>query len=204
MSQQISHGKKESKLKQITQLLWIVCLNIIIFTTNSVQWTSFIYTFITYGKEYNRESPSDQKMFLIINIIQITLTVAMCIFMFKNFFKPHLQTKVRFLILSIYHLINCLRCTLVILESVYHSNSGFGLTMLYVPFVILNSSLVLVFSKAAFSVPKLNDIWSLEKMTSKELCFIPNLLFTIVFLTILSVGLFFVLYSFGVFPTFYA
>ena len=124
--------------------------------------------------------------------------------MFKNFFKPHLQTKVRFLILSIYHLINCLRCTLVILESVYHSNSGFGLTMLYVPFVILNSSLVLVFSKAAFSVPKLNDIWSLEKMTSKDLCGIPNLLFTIAILSSMSFVLYNVLYSLHVFPTYYA
>ena len=96
MSQQISHDKKKSKLKQIKQLVWIVCLNIIIFTTNSVQWTSFIYTFITYGKEYNHKSPSDQKMFLIINIIQITLTVAMCIFMFKNFFK-HKMLKTIFL-----------------------------------------------------------------------------------------------------------
>ena len=204
MSQQISHDKKKSKLKQIKQLAWIVCLNVIIFTTNSVQWTSFIYTFITYGKEYNRESPSDQKMFLIINIIQMTLTIAMCIFMFKNFFKPHLQTKVRFLILSIYHLINCLRCTLVILESVYHSNSGIGLTMLYVPYVILNSSLVLVFAKAVFSAPKLNDIWSLEKMTSKDLCFIPNLLFTIVILSSMSFVLYNVLYSLHVFPTYYA
>ena len=204
MSQQISHGKKKSKLKQIMQLVWIVCLTVIIFTTNTVQWTSFIYTFITYGKEYNRESPSDQKMFLIINIIQITLTIALCILMFKNFFKSHLQTKVRFFILSIYHLINSLRCALVILESVYHSNSGIGLTMLYVPYVILNSSLVLVFAHAAFSVKKLNDIWSLEKVTSKNLCLIPNMLFAIVILSSTCFILYNVLYSLHVFPTYYA
>ena len=56
--------------------------------------------------------------------------------------------------------------------------------------------IVIVFAKAAFSVSKLNDIWSLEKMTSKELCCIPNLLFSIVFLSFIPFTFFIVVNSF--------
>ena len=62
-------------------------------------------------------------------------------------------------------------------------DENIGVAMLMASFTMLNLPPFLVFAKAAFSVPKLNDIWSLEKMTSKELCWVPNLLFTIVFLT---------------------
>ena len=141
-------------------------------------------------------------MFFIVNIVQLTLTIFMLIFMFKNCFKQELQTKVRFLTLSNYHLINCLRCTLVII--LWAFNKNIGLTMLYIPFIILNLSLVVVFAHAAFSVKKLNDIWSLEKMSSKSLCFISNLLLAIVILSSMSFVLYNVLYSLHVFPTYYA
>ena len=69
---------------------------------------------------------------------------------------------------------------------------------------LMNLLLVLVFLKAAFTVEKLNDILSLDKMTSKELCPIPNLLFTTVIMISMGFALFWVSYSFHVFPTYYA
>ena len=108
MSQQISHTKKISKLKQFKQLLWIICLAGTIFTANIFNLNNFIWSCVCYGKEYNRSSPSAQKLQLIRTITYATLMIIMCIFIWKNCFKQHLQTKVRFISLSISHIINCM------------------------------------------------------------------------------------------------
>ena len=183
MSKQISHTKKISKLKQVKQLVWIICLAGTIFTANIFNLNNFIWSCVCYGKEYNRSSPSAQKLQLIRTITYATLMIIMCIFIWKNCFKQHLQTKVRFISLSINHIINCMVVCLTLIFSIFGQDTGnIGSAGPLITMILPNLSLVLVFTKAAFSVAKLNDIWSLEKMTSKELCCIPNLLFTIVFL----------------------
>ena len=184
MSQQISHTKKISKLKQVKQLVWIICLAGTIFTANIFNLNNFIWRCVCHGKEYNRSSPSAQKSQLIQVIAYATLMIIMCIFIWKNCFKQHLQTKVRFIILSINHIINCIVICLILIVSIFGEDTGnIGSAGPLITMILPNLSLVLVFAKAAFSVAKLNDIWSLEKMTSKELCCIPNLLFTIVILS---------------------
>ena len=184
MSQQISHTRKTSKLKQIKQLLWIICLAGTVFTANTYALINFVWRCVCYGKEYNRSSPSAQKSQLIQVIAYATLMIIMCIFIWKNCFKQHLQTKVRFIILSINHIINCIVICLILIVSIFGEDTGnIGSAGPLITMILPNLSLVLVFAKAAFSVAKLNDIWSLEKMTSKELCCIPNLLFTIVILS---------------------
>ena len=201
MSQQISHTKKKSKLKQVKQLVWIVCLAGTIFTSKIFILNILLFAFLSYGKDYNRLPPSKQS--LITPIIGLSLFVFTYIFVYKNCFKQHLQTKVRFITLSIYHFLMCMAILNEIVGHLEDNIGSSGVATILLPFFMLSLSLVFVYMKGAFSVPKLNDIWSLEKMTSKELCFIPNLLFTIVFLPCFSTCLFFVLYSFGVFPTFY-
>ena len=184
MSQQISHTKKISKLKQVKQLVWIICLAGTIFTANIFNLNNFIWRCVCHGKEYNRSSPSAQKSQLIQVISYATLMISMSIFIWKNCFKKDSQTKVRFISLSIYHIINCIIDCMVLIISIFGQDTGnIGTAGISIVMIMLNSSLVLVFAKAAFSVSKLNDIWSLEKMTSRELCCIPNLLFTIVILS---------------------
>ena len=151
-----------------------------------------------------RVPPHVQKYYLSVTIIYATLVVFMCIFMFKNCFKQHLQTKVRFIILCIYHIIYCLFHSLALIGYVSgEDTASINFILPEVQHIILHVSLVLVFAKAAVSATKLNDIWSLEKMTSNELCRIPNLLFTIVFLSFFYSHLNTLLYSLHVFPTHY-
>ena len=184
MPKQTSHTKKNSKLKQIKQTLWILSLSGIIFITNIVILCSFFAAVINYGKDYYNVPPQMQKHYLIGAIIYVTLVVFMCIFMYKNCFKQHLQTKVRFIILSTYHITICVVNSILLISAFYAEDYAIiGFILPTVQHLILHSSLVLVFAKAAVSVTKLNDIWSL--MTSKELCWNPNLLFTIVFLSFL-------------------
>ena len=184
MSQQISHTKKTSKLKLAKQLVWIISLAGTIFTANTINLSMLVWGILCYGKEYNRIPLSMHKIHLLGSIISLTLIVFMCSFMYKNCFKQHSQTKVRFIVLSINHIINCIYDLLALIFTVFGQDIGnIGVAGPNISFIILNSSLVLVFAKAAFSASKLNDVWSLEKMTSKELCCIPNLLFSIVFLT---------------------
>ena len=197
MSQQISHTKKTSKLKLAKQLVWIISLAGTIFTANTIQLNMLVWGFLCYGKEYNRMPLSMQKFNLLGSIISLTLVVFMCSFMYKNCFKQHSQTKVRFIVLSINHIINCIYNLIALIGFVFGQDTGnIGVAGPVIFVFILNSSLVLVFAKAAFSASKLNDVWSLEKMTSKELCCIPNLLFSIVFLTFCLFFLGFVLQSF--------
>ena len=184
ISQQISHTQTISKLKQVKHFVWIICLAGSIFITNIVQFFEvFISGLLSYGKEYNRSSPSAQKQQLINAIIYSALVIVMFIFIWKNCFKQHLQTKVRFVILSVYHINSCINLFMTLIVNVFGEDTGYiGVAANFMMFIILNLSLVLIFAKAALSVSKLNDIWSLEKMTSKESCLIPNLLFIIVFL----------------------
>ena len=200
MSQQTSHTKTISTLKQVKQLLWIICLAGTIFTVNIVRLNVLVYGFVSYGKEYSHTPPSIQS--LIGPIIDLSLYVFMCILMYKNCFKQHLQTKVRFIILTIHHIYICWSYSFMLILSFLTENSS--AVIFVICMLIYNLPLPVVFAKAAFSVSKLNDIWSLEKMTSKELCCIPNLLFVIVVLTFLGFNLIMVLYSLHVFPTFYA
>ena len=51
MSQQVSHTKKKSKLKQIKQSVWIVLLSGIIFITNIVTLSIFFTSVINYLRE---------------------------------------------------------------------------------------------------------------------------------------------------------
>ena len=198
MSQQISHTKKTSKLKQIKQLVWIICLAGTIFAVNILQLNVIVWGFICYGKEYNRSPPSTHKFSLLLSITGLTLFFFICIFMYKNCFKQHFQTKVRCIILSINHIINCISHLIHLNVFIFGQDTGnVGMAGFHIIMIILNLSLVFVFAKASFSVSKLNDIWSLEKMASKELCLIPNLLFTIVFLSFFLFVLGFVLQSFG-------
>ena len=206
ISQQISHTQTISKLKQVKHFVWIICLAGSIFITNIVQFFEvFISGLLSYGKEYNRSSPSAQKQQLINAIIYSALVIVMFIFIWKNCFKQHLQTKVRFIIISITHTLFCFVYLFTLTDVVIGGDTGNDDVAIFViTFFMLNLCLVIVSAKAAFSVSKLNDIWSLEKMTSKELCCIPNLLFVIVVLTFLGFNLIMVLYSLHVFPTFYA
>ena len=196
MSQQTSHTKKTSRLKQFKQLVWIICLAGTIFTSNSIILNQFVWGWLSYGKEYNRASPSLQKLTLIVLIASSTLISIVGIFFWKNWFNQHLQTRIKFIMLSILHAINCMtfvyNISIVFAEDI--GSEGIVIPSIFV--IILNSSLVIVFAKAAFSVSKLNDIWSLEKMTSKELCCIPNLLFSIVFLSFIPFIFLVVVYSF--------
>ena len=203
MSQQVSHTKKKSKLKQIKQTVWIVSLSGIIFITNIVVLNNIFAAMINYGKDYYNAPPLMQKDYLVGSIIYVTSIVFMCIFMFKNCFKQHLQTKVRFIILSIYHISNFVGGFITLIDGFYAENYNNIALLHIVQHLILHSSLVLVFTKAAVSATKLNDIWNLEKMTSNELCRIPNLLFTIVFLSFSYSHLNTLLYSLHVFPTHY-
>ena len=200
MSHQVNHTKKTSKLKQIKQTVWIISLSGIIFITNIVVLTNLFAAVIKYGKDYYHMPPLMQKDYLIESIIHVTLIMFMCIFMYKNCFKQHLQTKVRFIILSIYHIFNCMAFSMALINSFCSEdfNNSIGFILPIVQHLILHSSLVLVFAKAAVSATKLNDIWSLEKMTSSELCRIPNFLFTIVFLSFFYSSLNTLLYSFHV------
>ena len=185
MSKQISHSKKISKLKQVKQLLWIVCLAGNIFTANITNSSQLFLQFYAYGKDFNRESPSSQKGKILGFIGVSTILFIMCILLFKNCCKRHLQTRIRFIIISIYHILTCVFYSMGIIMVFVEDTGNGGIVVPLTLLIILNSSLALVFTKAAFSVSKLNDIWSLEKMTSKELCCIPNLLFSIVILSFL-------------------
>ena len=185
MSKQISHSKKISKLKQVKQLLWIVSLAATIFTANITNSSQLFLQFYAYGKDFNRESPSSQKGKILGFIGVSTILFIMCIPLFKNCCKRHLQTRIRFIIISIYHILTCVFYSMGIIMVFVEDTGNGGIVVPLTLLIILNSSLALVFTKAAFSVSKLNDIWSLEKMTSKELCCIPNLLFSIVILSFL-------------------
>ena len=185
MSKQISHSKKISKLKQVKQLLWIVSLAATIFTANITNSSQLFLQFYAYGKDFNRESPSSQKGKILGFIGVSTILFIMCILLFKNCCKRHLQTRIRFIIISIYHILTCVFYSMGIIMVFVEDTGNGGIVVPLTLLIILNSSLALVFTKAAFSVSKLNDIWSLEKMTSKELCCIPNLLFSIVILSFL-------------------
>ena len=114
MSQQISNDKKKSKLKQIKQLVWIISLSHIIFQVNMTQWSLYIFMLISYGQDFNRISSSEDNSIFIL----VTLIICMYLFMYKNCFKQHLQTKVRFLTLSIYHLITCLANSFAIIANI--------------------------------------------------------------------------------------
>ena len=185
MSKQISHSKKISKLKQVKQLLWIVSLAATIFTANITNSSQLFLQFYAYGKDFNRESPSSQKGKILGFIGVSTILFIMCILLFKNCCKRHLQTRIRFIIISIYHILTCVFYSMGIIMVFVEDTGNGGIVVPLTLLIMLNSSLALVFTKAAFSVSKLNDIWSLEKMTSKELCCIPNLLFSIVILSFL-------------------
>ena len=107
MSKQISHSKKISKLKQVKQLLWIVSLAATIFTANITNSSQLFLQFYAYGKDFNRESPSSQKGKILGFIGVSTILFIMCILLFKNCCKRHLQTRIRFIIISIYHILTC-------------------------------------------------------------------------------------------------
>ena len=203
MSKQISHTKKPSRLNQFKQLLWIICLAGTIFTAITINLSFLVWGIVCYRKDFNRLPLSMHKYPLFGAIITLTYLVITHILMLKNCFKQHLQTKVRFIIISITHTLLCF-VYLFSLSVIGGDTGNDDVAIFVITFFMLNLCLVIVSAKAAFSVSKLNDIWSLEKMTSKELCCIPNLLFVIVVLTFLGFNLIMVLYSLHVFPTFYA
>ena len=205
MSKQISHTKKPSRLNQFKQLVWIICLAGTIFTAITINLSFLVWGIVCYRKDFNRLPLSMHKYPLFGSIITLTYLVITHILMLKKCFKQHLQTKVRFIIISITHTLFCFVYLFTLTDVVIGGDTGNDDVAIFViTFFMLNLCLVIVSAKAAFSVSKLNDIWSLEKMTSKELCGIPNLLFAIVFLTFLGFSLIMVLYSLHVFPTYYA
>ena len=92
-----------------------------------------------------RVPPHVQKYYLSVTIIYATLVVFMCIFMFKNCFKQHLQTKVRFIILCIYHIIYCLFHSLALIDYISGDDTAsINFILPEVQHVILHLSLVLV------------------------------------------------------------
>ena len=113
-----------------------------------------------------RVPPHVQKYYLSVTIIYATLVVFMCIFMFKNCFKQHLQTKVRFIILCIYHIIYCLFHSLALIDYISGDDTAsINFILPEVQHVILHLSLVLVNSAEPVEGSKIaNNYWnSMEK-----------------------------------------
>ena len=95
-------------MKQVKQLLWIVCLAGNMFTANISNSSQLFLAFYSYGKDFNRESPSSQRGKLLGFIGVSTILFIMCILMYKNCCRQHLQTKIRFIIIIIYHIFTCI------------------------------------------------------------------------------------------------
>ena len=180
--QKLGRNQKEPLCHTIKRLLWVLSLNILLWTCLATQITFFALLY-----------RADAKTFAYIVLAMPLIYVCFCALLsYRNCFAQNQQTKIRFFMISGLFLVFEIS-TLMFYYTIYFI---FKIQFWTIPFdfavfTSINLYMATVFAKMAFTLPslQLTDMYSLEKISSLDkTCGEPNVpVFSALFMTIASV-----------------
>ena len=167
-------SRKQSLAEKAKNIVWAICISFMLMLVLILNLTFMAGSVIN---QIHFLSPAQQKMCFIIggtqNAILILTYLSMYLFCAKRLKKINRKC----LNISIFVLLNtlggCISWSTVLLNASPHGSGG---VVMYTMLLIFNFFIAFVFAKAAFIVRCVREIWSLDVMTKKQLCPIPNML----------------------------
>ena len=184
-------SRKTSLAEKVKNIVWALCISNIL---GLVVLFNLILTATVYTQDTPLVSPSQLKLFFIISGISIAILILTYLSM-NIFCGKYLQNINRkclniSIFIFLYQVHFWIIFFTIVLSTAVNSSFGSGFPIMISGFFISNFFVIFVFTKAAFIVSRVRDIWSLDVMTKKQLCPIPNMLLSsVVLLNVASLAL---------------
>ena len=171
-------SKNKSLAEKVKNIVWALCIsNILMF----VVIFNLIFGAAMAVNQIHLLSPAQLKLVLIIKGVQLAIIFPTSMYVFCAKKLQKINRKCLFIGILVF--LNILESVIQWLTTFLNStNFGSGGIMGYSVFLTFNLFVAFVFAKAAFIVRRVRDIWSLDLMTKKQLCPIPNMLLSTVVL----------------------